>query len=122
MFPCRLLRGCPDDQCRPAKRSENLSAMLTELPPDTISIGDGHAIRFVEYQGEIAGIHEWHRKADGTWCQGWVSFNGSAWRKGFTGSDGWDVVQREPLTLTPSIKCRACGNHGHITNGRWVPA
>lgn len=34
----------------------------------------------------------------------------------------WTVVQREPLTLTPSILCTGCGCHGFITNGEWVPA
>ena len=33
----------------------------------------------------------------------------------------WTLVTREPLTLTPSIQCY-CGLHGHITNGKWVPA
>ena len=31
------------------------------------------------------------------------------------------VVCADPLTLTPSLKCRTCGAHGHITNGRWEP-
>jgi hypothetical protein len=34
----------------------------------------------------------------------------------------WTVVQREPLTLVPSILCLACGTHGFITNGVWVSA
>lgn len=95
---------------------------MPALPPDAISIGDGHAIVHAEYKGEPAGVTEWHRKADGTWCCGWVPFNGSAWGRGFAGVpgwQGWDVVQREPLTLSPSILCRACGNHGFIKNGLW---
>lgn len=34
----------------------------------------------------------------------------------------WTVVQREPLTVVPSILCAACGCHGFITNGVWVKA
>lgn len=34
----------------------------------------------------------------------------------------WRVVQAEPLTVTPSIHCLACGTHGWITNGEWIPA
>lgn len=34
----------------------------------------------------------------------------------------WQVVQVEPLTVTPSINCTACGTHGWIRNGQWVPA
>jgi hypothetical protein len=35
----------------------------------------------------------------------------------------WTVVQREPLTLAPSLHCAAenggCGAHGFIRDGRW---
>lgn len=31
------------------------------------------------------------------------------------------VVCAEPLTLTPSLLCRTCGAHGHVTNGKWEP-
>jgi hypothetical protein len=31
------------------------------------------------------------------------------------------VVSNDPLTLTPSLQCRTCGAHGHVTNGRWEP-
>lgn len=30
----------------------------------------------------------------------------------------WDVVNEEPLTLTPSVLC-SCGWHGFITDGKW---
>lgn len=36
--------------------------------------------------------------------------------------DGWDVLSVEPLTLAPSLRCRQCGHHGFIRDGRWVPA
>lgn len=96
--------------------------ILDEPPADAIDIGNGMRIQFADYQGEAAGINEWHRRSDGGWCRGWVAFHGSRWAEQFKSGDvGWKLVQRDPLTLTPSIKCRACGNHGHITNGRWVP-
>lgn len=34
----------------------------------------------------------------------------------------WEVVAWEPLTLAPSILCRACGDHGWIRAGRWERA
>jgi hypothetical protein len=34
----------------------------------------------------------------------------------------WSVTSWEPLTLSPSIHCRACGRHGYIRNGCWVEA
>ena len=33
---------------------------------------------------------------------------------------GHQIVQEDPLTITPSILCPDCGTHGFITNGRWV--
>lgn len=32
-----------------------------------------------------------------------------------------EIVCAEPLTLSPSLKCRTCGAHGHVTNGKWEP-
>jgi hypothetical protein len=32
-----------------------------------------------------------------------------------------EVVCADPLTLTPSLQCRTCGAHGHVTNGKWEP-
>lgn len=34
----------------------------------------------------------------------------------------WDVVSEDPLTLSPSLACRVCGDHGWIRDGKWVPA
>jgi hypothetical protein len=35
------------------------------------------------------------------------------------GPEGWTLVQKEPLTVTPSLLCRECGLHGFITDGEW---
>lgn len=95
-------------------------------PVDAVSTGDGFAMTFTMYEGEHAGIVEWHRKANGKWCRGWVPFRGSKWSMLFEGRGSeyqcWDVSQRDPLTLSPSILCRACGNHGFIRNGKWEKA
>lgn len=96
-----------------------------EPPASAIDIGGGHRIVYAHYQDEVAGIQDWHRKADGNWCCGWVPFRGTPWSRGFESNpsyQAWDVVQREPLTITPSMLCRACKDHGFITNGQWVKA
>lgn len=95
---------------------------MIEPPPEALDIGGGHRITFAEYEGEVAGINDWHLKSDGEWCVGWVSFKGAAWHRSMPQTAGWDVIQREPLTLSPSLLCRGCGSHGFIQNGRWVPA
>ena len=92
-------------------------------PDDAMDIGGGCKISLKQFEGETGGLDWWHpRKDNGAWCKGWVEFKGSKWAVQFGADTGWNVVQREPLTLTPSLLCRVCGTHGHITAGKWVPA
>lgn len=93
-----------------------------EPPENAVDIGDGHRIVYVDYEGEPAGVSDYHQKADGTWCGGWVTFAGSAWARQFPNAPHWHVVSADPLTLAPSLLCRSCGDHGFIRDGRWVKA
>lgn len=34
----------------------------------------------------------------------------------------WQVESMDPLTLSPSLLCGRCGDHGFVRAGRWVPA
>lgn len=34
----------------------------------------------------------------------------------------WTLEVEEPLTLSPSLFCTACGDHGWVRSGAWVPA
>lgn len=36
----------------------------------------------------------------------------------------WTIVEREPLTLSPSVQCTSegCTCHGWVREGKWVPA
>lgn len=95
------------------------------VPDGAVQIGVNEFITWAEYQGQPAGVNEYHLTPQGARCAGWVPFRGYPWSKGFEAIEGyqsWDVVQLSPLTLEPSIKCRACGHHGYIRNGAWVPA
>lgn len=41
------------------------------------------------------------------------------------GGEGWTLVSREPLTVSPSIYCvppEGCGTHGFFREGVWVGA
>lgn len=97
-------------------------------PPDgeriDIDLGDDHLLAFAEYEGERSGASVWHRKADGSICAGWIAFEGRAWARSFTGNPiaTWKIEQEDPLTLSPSLLCRACGDHGFVRGGRWVRA
>lgn len=97
-----------------------------------VDIGCGHWIEFAEFKGELAGVNVGHTHADGAECIGWCPFRGSKWSKPFEDATAhlaadkrfqcWDVVKADPLTLSPSIRRRVCGDHGHIQNGKWKPA
>lgn len=71
------------------------------------------------YQDRWAGIMEIHKRPDGSWCRGSVDFK----NRGLKNDGGtWTVICEEPLTLSPSIRCRSCKEHGWIEGGRWRPA
>jgi len=94
-----------------------------EPKANAVDIGEGHRLEFCQWQGETAGVIDWHRNKAGAWCCGWVAFKQSKWGLQFKSGDvGWDVIQREPLTLNPSLLCKTCGDHGFIRDGKWVKA
>lgn len=57
------------------------------------------------------------RPDNGAECDGgWIATNPDNPRP-------WRVEQEEPaLTLSPSLLCTACGCHGFVRDGKWVPA
>jgi hypothetical protein len=88
-----------------------------------VDIGDDHAISFAEYEGERSGCTIWHTRPDnGEECAGWLSFAGRAWSRAIPSAPAWTVESEDPLTLSPSVLCRACGDHGWVRNGKWVKA
>lgn len=85
-----------------------------------IDLGDGHAMEYREFKGETAAIDLYH---PGCKSPNFISFTGRSWAREFNGRiTTWEVENDEPLTLSPSIECRACGDHGFIKNGKWVRA
>lgn len=92
---------------------------------DEIDLGDGHRMIFSEYNGEKrVGANILHPpvagKCDGN---GWVAFEGRSWAAAFEHKiDTWKVESEEPFTISPSVLCRACGDHGFVRNGKWVRA
>lgn len=103
-----------------------------------IDLGEGHSYRFFrwsperdinpQYDGipdiERAGALVTHiNKKDGTECESGIFFDEPDVRKVFTNPRSWWQVQSyEPLTLSPSILCMRCGDHGFIRNGKWESA
>lgn len=92
---------------------------------ELVDIGHGVGIAFWyrwprESNPEPGGLIEEHpdQRDPSKRCAGSVSFEGVAQ----AGRPAWHVVSMEPLTLTPSLVCTACGHHGWITAGKWCPA
>lgn len=72
-------------------------------------------------QGNWIAINEWHVNSKGRLCGGFVAFNIKS--EIFSNSSPkWNVLSYDPLTISPSLLCKACGNHGYIRNNTWIKA
>jgi len=107
-----------------------MSASLEVIPPkDRIELGNGHYADplscYAHPEEGITHYEEWHPRPDnGEMCVGMVAIKRHGHGKRSDGSPQpeWDRVSEHPLTLTPSILCRVCGNHGYIRENQWVEA
>ena len=101
-----------------------------------IDLGHGHTLTFAcwspdrelnpQYEGlpdveRYSALIE-HTAPDGTPCAGAVTFAGEVQARIEPNRPVWSVQSWEPLTLSPSVLCRRCGDHGFIREGKWVPA
>lgn len=102
---------------------------------EIIDLGDGHSMKFTGYYPdrelnphakdhpdvEKFGALINHRRPDnGEECWSHVNFDGPVQRKVMPDAAIWKVESEDPLTLSPSILCRLCGDHGWIREGKWV--
>ena len=91
-----------------------------------IDLGDNnHKLEAVFYKDELTGVNVLHNKPDGTPCVGgWCPFTDSTWHKQMDNSpiETWELIKQTPMTLSPSVLCRVCGDHGFIQEGKWVIA
>ena len=117
--------------------------MFMDRPPD-LDLGDGHLLWFVgwcpdrelnpQYRDipdvDRAGAIVSHIARDGSDCMSSINFDLPELNKAFPNDNRWKVESWEPLTLSPSLLCRAplensqgeCGDHGFVRNGQWVKA
>ena len=66
--------------------------------------------------GEVRGFEYAHPRPDnGEWCSGYAPCSPAR-------LEDWELVSRDPITLSPSLLCRICGHHGFVIDGRWVSA
>src|SRR5690348_3902891 len=105
---------------------------MAEEDAATVDIGHGHAIYFLRFAPDRALnpqykdipdcdkaiLHIDHPRADGQpgMCASAATL---AVAPEVLKGDGptWDVEAWEPLTLSPSLLCRQCGDHGFIKEG-----
>lgn len=83
---------------------------------DRIPIGHDVTIELRYLDGQLYGIEYEHPCKAGARL-GYIPINQPDGKI----RDGWDLEQQSPLTLTPSLLCRACGHHGFIRGGQWHP-
>lgn len=89
-----------------------------------MDLGHGVTLEFTSWhEYERAGYLQTHQRADtGEECWSGGMFDLPGIREHFPEGALWQVECWEPLTLSPSMLCRICGNHGFVREGRWVPA
>jgi hypothetical protein len=98
-------------------------------PFDPLDLGHGHRLEFFgpsDGQSRPVGAIVIHSLGDlGQTCEGGITFATAPerYRRLADGTErpSWTVESWEPLTLSPSLLC-ACGDHGWVREGRWVPA
>ena len=101
----------------------------------TLDLGSDHTLRFTcwgpdrELNPQYAHLPDVdkfgaiveHKTPEGKECGGGITFDGEVARA-TNRSPVWTVEQWEPLTLSPSLLCKTCGDHGFIREGKWVKA
>lgn len=94
-----------------------------DLPANrkTYDIPKGSPMPHVERAGAI--VYHPNLKQPGTECISGINFDLPEMAKARLGSGAvWQVQSWDPLTISPSLLCLVCGDHGFIRDGRWVPA
>lgn len=93
-----------------------------------IDLGNGFSMRYIGWHPERDINPQYDDVADVEKCgiivqcphgEASVGFNIPGHR---LFQDRWDVIQWEPLTLSPSIHRLECGCHGFIREGKWISA
>ena len=99
-----------------------------------IDLGDGHTLRFTcwkpdrELNPQYADLPDVERvgaivshinQSTGKRCWSGINFDSEVTRRILPEGARWQVISMEPITLSPSLLCRVCGDHGFIRNGKW---
>lgn len=87
-------------------------------------IGHGVSITYTSWRDyDKAGYLQTHNRPDGSGrCESGGLFDLPGIREAFPDRAVWQVQSWDPLTISPSLLCPVCGNHGFIRDGQWIPA
>lgn len=79
-----------------------------------MDLGGGNAIEITGKQNKPGdwGLIWYHQRPTGEPCEGCLSWDPADARH-------WSLIQRDPLTLAPSLQCNLCEAHGFIEDGHW---
>jgi hypothetical protein len=122
--------------------SDDLGLGETERDERDLDHGEGHWLHYISWAPddlpanrenfgvplpnvEKAGAMIGHKKPDGSECWGHVNFDLPELRRfpnSFPADHLWAVESWDPLTISPSVLCKLCNDHGFIRGGRWVRA
>jgi len=117
--------------------SELTPEELAEVNRFDLDLGDGHTLRFTcwkpdrELNPQYADLPDIERCGaivghtnlkTGEQCRSGIMLDGEVARRVFNEKSRWQVISMEPLTLSPSLLCMVCGDHGFIREGKWVRA
>lgn len=80
-----------------------------------IDLGHRNFVRLMQAPGCFMHWHDCPKAVGGHVSWSWFGTCGER-------QSGHRIVHWEPLTVSGSLLCKLCGNHGHITNGAWEPA
>jgi hypothetical protein len=96
--------------------------MINKMRKGEIKIGAGHSISFL-YEGfdsmERVGLIHHHRSPEGFVCDGGSVLFDVPENEFVPAEQKWQLTSLHPLTLSPSLLCSRCGDHGYIKSGRW---
>lgn len=107
------------------------------MTDEGLDLGDNHVLHYFawapdralnpQYEDvpdcDRAGAIVKHNRPDGTPCVGSaVTFDTAPEPCIRDPRAVWHLESWEPLTLSPSLLCRACGDHGFIRQGHWERA
>jgi hypothetical protein len=100
------------------------------MSAEPLDLGHGHTASIVGWHygfddipdTDHYGVDVEHTTPSGRPCVGFIPFDSPSSRAAGVGdAHRWTLESIDPLTVSPSLLC-ACGDHGFIRDGHWVPA